>query len=105
PGLVVWASEDATWCLASFGVAGVGLAWSMTGSSIALQERSAPEFRGRVMALWLVAFIGTRPVIAAALGAIADATSVGIAFAVCSATVFVVAGASFIGFSRQRSTA
>lgn len=96
-GLVVSVATDLTACLIAFGVAGVGLAWSMTGSSTALQERAEPHFRGRVMALWLVAFIGTRPFVAAGLGAIADFTSVGAAFAVAAGLVLLLVTVSLAG--------
>ena len=37
----------------------------MTGLSTVVQERAPEELRGRIMALWLVGFVGSRPIAAA----------------------------------------
>ena len=47
--------------------------------------------RGRIMALWLVGFVGSRPIAAALLGGTADAVSVQAAFAVAAVLCLVVA--------------
>ncbi|MFP4148655.1 MAG: hypothetical protein ACLFV0_04120, partial [Nitriliruptoraceae bacterium] len=47
--------------------------------STQLQARLPDELRGRVMALWSVAFLGSRPLAAAANGALADLTSPAVA--------------------------
>ena len=54
----------------------------MTGLSTVVQERAPEELRGRIMALWLVGFVGSRPIAAALLGGTADLVSVQAAFAV-----------------------
>jgi MFS family permease len=75
PGLVIVA----------FGIAGAGMAMAVTGLSTQMQLRLPEGLRGRIMALWSVAFVGSRPVAAAVNGGIADATTPSIA-------LFVVAG-------------
>ena len=61
-------------------VAGAGMMLALTSLSTQLQERLPDELRGRVMALWSVAFLGSRPLAATVNGALADLTSVSVAF-------------------------
>jgi dipeptide/tripeptide permease len=63
----------------------------MTGLSAVVQERAPAELRGRIMALWLVGFVGSRPIAAALLGGTADLVSVQAAFAAAAALSAVVA--------------
>lgn len=62
------------------GLAGVGFCWSVTGATTRIYDRVPQRLRGRVMALWSIAFAGSRPLSAAFSGALADATSVFVAF-------------------------
>jgi MFS family permease len=78
--------------VASLGVAGSGMTLSLTSLSTQLQERLPDELRGRVMALWSVAFLGSRPIAAGLNGALADATSPALAFGVVAV---IVAGAAW----------
>ena len=73
-----------------FALAGLGFGWAMTGLSTLVQERAPEELRGRIMALWLVGFVGSRPISAVLLGGTADLASVQIAFAVAAAMCVVV---------------
>ena len=77
--------------MAGFAIAGLGFGWAMTGLSTVVQERAPEELRGRIMALWLVGFLGSRPIAAALLGGTADLVSVQAAFAVAAALSAVVA--------------
>lgn len=77
--------------LGGFALAGLGFGWAMTGLSTVVQERAPEHLRGRIMALWLVGFVGSRPIAAALLGGTADAVSVQAAFALAAALCFVVA--------------
>jgi MFS family permease len=74
-----------------FAVAGLGFGWAMTGLATVVQERAPEELRGRIMALWMVGFVGSRPIAAALLGGTADLFSVQAAFAVAAALSLVVA--------------
>ena len=49
------------------------------------------SWRGRIMALWLVGFVGSRPVAAAILGTNADVVSVRTAFVVAAVVTLAVA--------------
>jgi MFS family permease len=74
--------------VASFAVAGAGMMAGLTGLSTQIQMR-VPEFiRGRIMAIWAVAFLGSRPVASAVDGAVADWVSVDAALAVIALVVF-----------------
>jgi MFS family permease len=56
-------------------LAGVGFLVAITAVTTQLQERVPDALRGRVLALWGVAFLGTRPLTATIDGAIADLVS------------------------------
>ena len=77
--------------MAGFALSGLGFGWAMTGLSTVVQERAPVELRGRIMALWLVGFVGSRPIAAVLLGGTADLVSVQAAFAVAAALTAVVA--------------
>ena len=74
-----------TVAIVGFVVTGLGFGLALTGLSTVVQERAPAELRGRIMALWLVGFLGSRPIAAAVLGGTADLVSVQAAFAVASA--------------------
>jgi MFS family permease len=61
--------------LTAMAVAGAGFLVAITSVTTQLQERVPDPLRGRVLALWGVAFLGTRPISAAIDGAIADLVS------------------------------
>jgi MFS family permease len=58
--------------VAGFALTGVGFVLGLTGFTSLLQRRIPGELRGRIMALWSVAFLGNRPFAAALDGAAAD---------------------------------
>ena len=74
-----------------FVITGLGFGWALTGLSTVVQERAPEELRGRIMALWLVGFLGSRPIAAAVLGGTADLVNVQAAFAVAAAVGLAVA--------------
>ena len=57
-------------------VAGVGMTFGLTSLTTLIQHRAPEQLRGRIMALWALAFVGTRPVAATVSGAVADLTDV-----------------------------
>jgi len=77
--------------LAGFALAGLGFGAAMTGLATVVQERAPEELRGRIMALWLVGFVGSRPIAAALLGGTADLVSVQAAFALAAVSSVIVA--------------
>lgn len=76
--------------LAGFAIAGLGFGWAMTGLSTVVQERAPEALRGRIMALWLVGFLGSRPFAAALLGGAADVFNVRVAFVIAGAVTLAV---------------
>lgn len=68
--------------LAGFGLMGVGFVLGLTSFTSALQRRVPDGLRGRVMALWTVAFLGNRPIAAVVDGAVADLAGARVAMAV-----------------------
>lgn len=81
-------------------VAGMGMTLSLTAFTTGIQQRVPDELRGRVMALWSMAFLGSRPLAAALSGALSDAFSEELALAVAVGIILV--GAVFTGPSRTR---
>lgn len=77
--------------LGGFALAGSGMTVSLTAYSTLIQQRLPEGLRGRVMALWSMAFLGSRPLAAAINGAIADATTVRTAHLVVAGVVVVFA--------------
>jgi hypothetical protein len=53
-------------------VGGAGYLISSTAWTTALQEEVEDHMRGRIMGLWTLAFLGTRPIAALIDGAMAD---------------------------------
>lgn len=77
--------------LASFALMGAGFLLGLTSFTALLQRRVDEELRGRVMALWTVAFLGTRPVAALVDGGAADLLGVRAAFVVPVAVALIAA--------------
>lgn len=77
--------------VAAFAVAGTGFTYAMTSISTLIQRRAPDALRGRIMAIWLVGFIGTRPLAAALEGFLADAVSLTVAFVVTAALIATAA--------------
>ena len=76
-------------------VAGFGYLASNTSATSRLQLEVAEHQRGRIMALWSVAFLGLRPVASLADGAIAGAFGVRVAGVVLALPALAVAGAIY----------
>jgi hypothetical protein len=53
-------------------VAGTGMTLSLTAFTTAIQQRVPDALRGRIMALWSIAFLGSRPLAAALSGVLSD---------------------------------
>lgn len=73
------------------GVCGCGMTLALTSLTTQIQEQSPDVMRGRIMALWLVAFLGVRPFAAALNGVVADIVSV--PASLCASTLLVVIAA------------
>lgn len=77
------------WLLTAFVVGGLGMTLAFTGLTTLVQERSPDQLRGRIMALWFVAFVGTRPFGSAAIGLVADAVTLEAALLLAAALALV----------------
>lgn len=89
--LVLASASAAPLACLGFAIAGAGMTISLTSYSTLYQLRLPEAFRGRVMALWLAAFLGIRPVAAAINGGITDAVSLGAALYFVGATMTLAA--------------
>jgi MFS family permease len=70
--LLAGVAPVATVAVLGFGLTGIGFVLALTSFTSVLQRRIPDALRGRVMALWGVAFLGNRPIAAAIDGAAAD---------------------------------
>jgi MFS family permease len=77
---------------AAFLINGAGFMMATVALTTRIQRRVPDELRGRVMALWGVAFLGSRPIAAPVNGAVADLVSVQVALLAAAAVVAVAAG-------------
>ena len=75
--------------LAVVGIAtsGAGMTFSLNSFTTLVQTDVPDALRGRVMALWAVAFLGPRPVTALVTGALTDVLGVRVALALTAGTV------------------
>ena len=71
-------------------LAGAGFIVASSSTSTLIQLRVPAELRGRVMALWLMAFVGSRPLAAVTAGVIADLVSVTVACLIVATTLLAV---------------
>lgn len=77
--------------IVAFGVGGSGMTMALTSLSTQMQERLPDELRGRIMALWSVAFLGSRPIAAALNGGLADATTPSVALGLVAGLLVLAA--------------
>jgi MFS family permease len=75
----------------SFAAIGWGFGWTMTATTTLIQQRTPHRLRGRIMAMWLIGFVGGRPLASALLGGLADVGSASLAFGVLAALLAAVA--------------
>lgn len=83
------AAPTSTFAVAAAVIGGTGMTIGLTSITTLVQQRVPDELRGRVMALWSVAFLGSRPIAASTTGAVADAVSVTAALLVVVAVLAV----------------
>ncbi len=101
--LSLWVVSLSPWlpmALAAFAVAGF---WFLVGNAdlvASIQENVEDVVRGRVMALWSMGFLGSRPLAALLDGSISDLRGPRVAIAVLAGVIIVVAIASWLAFRR-----
>jgi predicted MFS family arabinose efflux permease len=75
-GMVGYAAAPEPWVVVvALLAAGAGFLLGVTTTNSNLQQRLDEDMRGRVMALWSMAFLGSRPLAALIDGAVADLVS------------------------------
>lgn len=84
-------SPTAGIAIAAFAVAGAGLIVALTSLSTLIQQRIDESMRGRIMAFWTIAFVGSRPLAAAMNGSVTDAFSVQVAACLVAIIAFAAA--------------
>lgn len=84
-------SQVPAYAAATLALAGAGFIVAITSVTTQLQDRVPDQVGGRVMALWGVAFLGTRPFSAAIDGGIADLVSPRAAAAAMAVAAFAAA--------------
>lgn len=87
-GWAVGGSAGAALTAGFFG--GVGMTFALTALTTLLQQGVPDELRGRIMALWAVAFLGVRPLVASISGWVADQVSL-------TGTLALIAGLTVAG--------
>ena len=110
-GLVVLAAglgplvlaTTATFAALTMIVAGAGMTLSLTAFTTAIQQRVPDALRGRVMALWSIAFLGSRPVAAALSGLLSDTFSEDVALLTATAIILLGAVVSRPSLTREVS--
>lgn len=95
-------APDVAVAAVTLGLAGVGMALALTGFTTAVQQRVPDVLRGRVMAIWSVAFLGSRPLAATLSGGIADVWDEEVALVAASVLILVGAFASRPALTRRR---
>ena len=94
-GLVAIAFATYVWLvIAAFAITGSGFILATTALATRVQQRVPEGLRGRVMALYTLAFLGSRPVAAAVNGSMAD--SVSITAALLLGATFCMASSLFV---------
>lgn len=87
-GLATVPLMDSAWGVcACFLVAGIGFTVALAGCTAMLHKVVPASMRGRVMSLWLIAFMGARPIASVINGVLADAFGTGAALVVLGLVV------------------
>jgi MFS family permease len=79
------------WAMVAFAATGFGFIISQSSLGTIIQQRIPPLLRGRIMALWLIGFVGSRPLGGLLVGGIADLSTFYIAFGVVGLFMFAAA--------------
>jgi len=91
--------------LVALGLVGGASVAFMSQTNATLQLRSAPEMRGRVMALWFVSFQGSTPIGGPIVGAVMAAYGARAGLGLGAVACFVVAAAGMVALRTLRARA
>lgn len=105
--LVLAASPNLLVALVGLGISGFGFLSSITSATTTIQLSLDANMRGRVMAVWSVAFLGVRPIASLVDGFVAETLGLRYAAAAMTLPVLIVAARLWLrrsqGFSRGGS--
>lgn len=73
-------------------LAGCALVVGITAFSVAVQQCCRPEMLGRVMAMWMLAFVGSRPAAALIIGVVAEHLALWVAWVGSGALLVIATG-------------
>jgi len=99
--LVVGLVSDWSTVLIALGVGGIGFSLVVSAATTLVQRLVPDGIRGRVMAWWMISFVGARPLGAAIFGVSSDLTWVGGGFAASAAVAIAVAAALALSIGRR----
>lgn len=88
--VVLAASTTAQLALATLYIGGVGMMLGITSFTTQIQQRLPEQLRGRVMGLWAVCFVGSRPLAAVLNGTLADTLSTQAALLILAAILISI---------------
>jgi len=84
-------SPSATGAIAALYFGGIGMMLGITSYTSLLQGRLQDDMRGRIMGIWQVCFVGSRPLAAAMNGWVADAASPATALYLTATLLVIIA--------------
>lgn len=99
-GMILFAVSPTPWAGGlALALAGAAFLGAITAVTTRLQQAISEDVRGRVMALWGVAFLGSRPIAAVIDGVLADL--VGVRVATASVACVALAGAALLAWDAR----
>jgi MFS family permease len=98
--LLVVCSPTLVTAAAALVAVGAASIWFLSTGNATLQLAAAPEMRGRVMALWTVAFIGTTPIGGPVIGFVAEHAGPRWALALGATAALLAAGLGAVALRR-----
>jgi MFS family permease len=103
--LITALTPTAAWAGISLIAVGASSIWFLSLANATIQVSSSAAMRGRVMALWSVAFLGSTPIGGPLIGWVAETFSPRWALAVGAAAALAAAALGAAALRRQRATA
>jgi MFS family permease len=96
-------SSSQVGAMAALGVCGLGMTVASTSLVTEVHIRSPKAMRGRIMALWLIAFLGSRPLASSVSGLLADTISLRVSLLATCVCVCGAAALQYLGASNDSS--
>lgn len=100
--LIVAGADTLNVALGGLLISGMGMTYALTSITTQVHHRAPEQLRGRIMALWSLSYLGTRPIAAGLSGSIAETFSTSTALIVVAG--FTVVAALVIEFMRDEAS-